>query len=54
MEKNKYEAMRFIKASITVICAGLIAVYCNDPRYMLLVPFIDRARAYLFRMLNID
>ena len=51
---DNYEVRRFIKASVTVICTGLIAVYGNDPRYMAFIPIVDRARAYIFRKLNLD
>lgn len=51
---ENYEIKRFIKASVSVICAGVLVVYGEDPRYLILVPFIDRARAYIFRKLNID
>lgn len=51
---ENYEVRRFIKASVTVICTGLIAVYGNDPRYMVFMPIIDRVRACIFRKLNMD
>ena len=51
---KSHEARRFMKACVTVVCTGIIAVYGNDPRYLAFMPFVDRLRAYLFRKLNID
>ncbi|MCK5281823.1 MAG: hypothetical protein KAK00_00275 [Nanoarchaeota archaeon] len=51
---ESYELKRFIKIFITIVFTGFIALYGDDPRYILFAPFIDRIRAYLFRRLNID
>ena len=52
--KESHETKRFVKAAVTVVCTGIIAVYGEDPRYMVFIPVVDRLRAYLFRRLNID
>lgn len=51
---KNHDVKRFIKVSVTIILSGVIVVYGEDPRYIVLAPFIDRARAYIFRKLNID
>jgi hypothetical protein len=43
----KIMAIKGLKSLAVVICAGLISIWQNDPKYMALIPFIDMALNWL-------
>ena len=59
MKKINYEAwkaatMRFLRVAVSVIIAGLVAKYANDPYYLALSPIISAVAKYLRDKYQID